>query len=203
MAIMTDQLPTRASLLSRLRDWNDNESWRVFFETYWKLMYSAARKWGLTDEEAQDVVQETVIVVAKQLPTFRYNKEGSFKQWLLNATRWRALDLLRKRQVRKQSAHQHYEEEALDQVLTPTTEEFEAIWDAEWERNVVFTAMERVKAKADPADVQIFDLCVNKRMSPNEVRRKLQIGLRTVYTVKHRVSALLRQEIENLRNGTI
>src|SRR5688572_618544 len=33
-------IPTRQSLLSRLRDWDDRESWNDFFETYWKLIYS-------------------------------------------------------------------------------------------------------------------------------------------------------------------
>ena len=58
-------IPTRHSLLSRLKDWNDQESWRVFFDTYWKLIYHAAVKAGLSDAEAQDVVQDTVISVMK------------------------------------------------------------------------------------------------------------------------------------------
>src|SRR5438477_9156148 len=92
-------IPTRASLLGRLKDWKDEESWRVFFETYWKLIYNAARKAGLTDAEAQDVVQETVISVSKSIPTFDYDAEGgSFKSWLLLLTRWRITDQFRRRQ---------------------------------------------------------------------------------------------------------
>jgi len=73
-------VPTRQSLLSRLKDWNDQESWKVFFDTYWRLIYSAAMKAGLSDAEAQDVVQETVIGVLKKLPDFEYDpRKGSFK----------------------------------------------------------------------------------------------------------------------------
>ena len=57
----------RASLLGRLKDWEDQTSWREFFDTYWRLIYTVARKAGLTAAEAQDVVQDTSLVVAKKL----------------------------------------------------------------------------------------------------------------------------------------
>ena len=49
-------IPTRDSLLSRLKDWRDDDSWRDFFNTYWKLLHGVALKAGLTEEEAQEVV---------------------------------------------------------------------------------------------------------------------------------------------------
>jgi len=60
-------LVTRRSLVERLADWRDQKNWQEFFETYWKLIYSVAVKAGLTDSEAQDVVQETIITVAKRV----------------------------------------------------------------------------------------------------------------------------------------
>src|SRR5438034_5489511 len=56
---------TRRSLVERLADWGDQVRWQEFFDTYSKLIYSAARQSGLTDTEAQEVVQETIITVAK------------------------------------------------------------------------------------------------------------------------------------------
>jgi hypothetical protein len=76
-------LPTRRSLLARLRDWEDQASWREFFNTYWKFIYSLAIRSGLSDQEAEDVVQETVLSVAKKMPEFVYDSERcSFKGWL-------------------------------------------------------------------------------------------------------------------------
>ncbi len=93
-----DLIPTRRSLVSRLRKWDDQESWQEFFSTYWKLIYSVAIKAGCTDEEAEDVVQETVLSVAKKMDTFRYNPEVcSFRGWLMHVTRLRITDQLRKR----------------------------------------------------------------------------------------------------------
>lgn len=90
---------TRASLIDRLKDWQDESSWRDFFNIYWKLIYGVARKAGLTDAEAQDVVQETLVSVAKHMPAFKYDPSiGSFRAWLLNMTRWRIINQFRKRQ---------------------------------------------------------------------------------------------------------
>src|SRR5262252_3704320 len=69
----TDLIPTRESLLSRLKNWEDRESWQDFFDIYWKLIYSMARKAELTDAEAQDIVQETVISVARKIEGFKYD----------------------------------------------------------------------------------------------------------------------------------
>ncbi|MHC1764263.1 MAG: hypothetical protein AB9869_08150 [Verrucomicrobiia bacterium] len=53
-----DFLPTHQSLLSRLRSWRNEESGQEFFDTYSRLIYRMAVKTGLSDAEAQDVVQE-------------------------------------------------------------------------------------------------------------------------------------------------
>src|SRR5947207_15706720 len=91
-------IPTRRSLLSRLKNWDDQESWRVFFDTYWKLIYNMAKRAGLSDPEAQDVVQETVISVLKSMADFSYQKtNSSFKRWLLQLTSCRIADQLRRR----------------------------------------------------------------------------------------------------------
>ncbi len=77
-------LPTRHSLIERLRDLDDQASWREFFDTYWKLIYGAAIRAGLSDQEAEDVVQETVIGVARKMPDFVYEPAVcSFKGWLM------------------------------------------------------------------------------------------------------------------------
>src|SRR5260370_35090593 len=90
----TDELiPTRWTLIKRLKHWDDHESWREFFDLYWKLIYGVALKSGLTPAEAQDVVQETIISVCKNIKQFKADPAyGSFKSWLLKLTRWRGLD---------------------------------------------------------------------------------------------------------------
>src|SRR5262245_7043486 len=72
-------IPTRRSLLARLKDWEDRDGWKEFFDTYWRLIFNVALKAGRTETEAEDVVQETVVSVARQMPAFQYDPKGSFK----------------------------------------------------------------------------------------------------------------------------
>src|SRR5260370_6360914 len=92
-------LANSCSLVDRLANWGDQRRWQEFFDTYWRLIYSAASQSGLTDAEAQEVVQETVITVAKNIDKLKYDPAiGSFKGWLLQITRWRVADQFRKRE---------------------------------------------------------------------------------------------------------
>ena len=95
-----DSYPTRSSLLRRVKDTQDHQSWQEFSDIYSRLILGFALKAGLTEDEAQEVVQETLIGAAKHLPGYRYDpKVCSFKTWLLNLSNWRVQDQLRKRQV--------------------------------------------------------------------------------------------------------
>src|SRR6266496_6579381 len=113
-----DSLTTRRTLLSRLRNLEDQESWRTFFYRYWELLYNVAKQSGLGEPEAQDVVQETVISVAKAMPDFRYDPaRGSFKQWLLRIAGRRIMDQLRRKY--RQPPRAEMELDALDDAETP------------------------------------------------------------------------------------
>src|SRR5258705_13517491 len=92
-------IPRRQSLLARLKDCGDQESWREFFDTYWRLVHATALKAGLIETEAQEVVQEVMIAAAKKMPEFTYDPgKDSLKGWLLAVTRWKVADQLRKRE---------------------------------------------------------------------------------------------------------
>ena len=57
---------TRKSLIARLENWDDQRTWDEFYQTYWRLIYSVGLKAGLRSDEAFDVVQETILSIAKQ-----------------------------------------------------------------------------------------------------------------------------------------
>lgn len=202
-------IPTRHSLLSRLKNWKDDESWRVFFDTYWRLIYKAALKAGLTDSEAQDVVQETVISVAKNLPRFDSSK-ASFKTWLSQVTRWRIADQLRKRQAQARNlgmwAHR---DRAPSTAHTATVERvadpksLDSYWEGEWENNLLEIAILRAKRKVDPKQYQMFYFYVLKQWPIARVARALQVNAARVYLAKHRIVKLIKKELTYLKNKPI
>jgi RNA polymerase sigma-70 factor (ECF subfamily) len=198
-----ESLATRSSLLSRLRDLGDEANWRTFFDTYWLLLYNVARKSGLRDADAQDVVQETIIGVARKMPEFRYDPaKGSFKNWLLLITRRRIQDHLRKlyRSLpgnRGERANNEVREVAAAEVLTPD-EQIDAAWEAEWRNNFFQTALARVRQRVKPKVYQAFDYCVSQNLRASEVARMLGLSAAQVYLAKHRVGRALKAEMIRL-----
>jgi RNA polymerase sigma factor (sigma-70 family) len=200
--MVTDPIPTRYSLLSRLQDWDDGGSWKEFFDTYWQLIYSMAMKSGLTESEAQDVVQETIICVAKDINKFKRDRErGSFKGWLRNLTRWRIADQLRKRaRAGGGSAADRTEDLASVEIADPAGSDLEAAWEEEWQVNLLAAATERVKRRVKDEHYQMFDLYVVKGWPVSKVAELLDVSVARIYLVKHRVSALIRKEMRLLED---
>ena len=201
-------IPTRASLLSRLKDWDDQESWRDFFNTYWKLIYGVARKSGLSDAEAQDVVQEAVLSVAKKMNDFKYDPAvGSFKGWLLLVTRRRIADQFRRR-ARQPAVHEPHPGDTartatIERVADPGGLNLDATWDAEWEKNLMDAALDRVKKQVNPRQYQIFDLYVIKDWPATKVAKTLGVSITQVYLAKHRIGSLVKQELKRLETKMI
>jgi len=197
-------IPTRATLIQRLKNWQDQSSWQDFFDTYWNLIYGVAIKGGLSKSEAEDVVQETLISVAKHMPTFKYDPSiGSFKGWLLNMTRWRIADQLRKRKhlpVAEESELDGLNLEKADEFMPP---DLEKVWEAEWESNLLNAAITNARRRLDPAQFQIFDFYVNKEWPPEKVAETFAIPVGQVYLAKHRVMEVIRQEVDRLRKDVI
>jgi RNA polymerase sigma-70 factor (ECF subfamily) len=194
---------TRQSLLKRLKQWNDSISWNDFFETYWQLIYSVARKADLSDAEAQDVVQETIISVAKKMPEFDYDPAiGSFKAWLMRLTHWRIADQLRKRGYESAGNWKPREQPASGDVLDGASAsvpfDLEAVWEQEWQTQILDAALQRVREHADSRQFQMFYLHVCKNLPAREVTRKLQAKLPEVYFAKYKISAAVRREIRKL-----
>jgi RNA polymerase sigma-70 factor (ECF subfamily) len=216
MDVSEELIPTRWSLLSRLKDAGDAESWQEFFDIYWRLIYRAATKSGLTDAEAQEVVQEVVIGVARKMPEFRCDPAaGSFKGWLLKVTHRRIVDQFRKRQAwsptqsprgsdspggtaPRPEANGTARTSTIERVPDPASLDLEAAWDGEWQQHLVDQALARVKQTADPEQFQMFDLHVRLGLPAREVARKLDVSLPRVYFAKYKILARLKREAQRL-----
>ena len=198
-------IPTRRSLILRLRDWDDQASWNDFFETYWKLIYSVALKAGLNDAEAQDVVQETIISVARYIPGFRYDPAlGSFKSWLMRITRTRIADHFRKRRFEK-GGKRFPREQAMDPGQMEAYADLgdfdlEAAWNEEWERHVLANALAKVRESVNPVQYQMFYLHVCKGLPARQVAASLGVKLAEVYFAKYKVGSATKKAVQQMRD---
>jgi RNA polymerase sigma factor (sigma-70 family) len=199
-----DIIPTRASLLNRLKDWKDDESWGEFMGIYRKLIFGFAVKAGLSENEAEEVVQETMISVAKTIKEFQYNpKRCSFKSWLRHLAQKRIVDCYRKRSretLLNETRHTgSVRTPAIERVPDPAALDLDAAWEAEWEKELLDAAIARVKAEVSPEQYQIFDFYVLKKMSVGKVAAALGTSATRIYLSKHRISRLIKQEVGRLK----
>lgn len=187
---------TRQSLIARLSNWEEQGKWQEFFETYWRLIYSVAMRAGLRDDEAQEVVQETCIAVAKNVSKYD-PRAGPFKAWLLQMTRWRITDQQRRRA--KNRVHRREDDSratgTMDRLEGSGEAAFEGMWEEEWQAHVLDAALARLKRKVDPKHYQIFDCTAIKGWETGKTAKLLGVSVAQVYIVKHRLKKMLKEEL--------
>jgi len=196
-------IPTRESLLGRLKDWKDDESWREFFGIYRKLIFSLAIKSGLSAQEAEEVVQETIISVAKTIQDFDYDPgRCSFKSWLRLLAQRRIADFFRKRSreqmVGFSQADQTDRTPAIERIPDPNAASLEAAWEEEWQAELLSAAMARVKNQVSAEQYQMFDFYALKKMPVEKVAKALGANTAQIYLARHRITKLLKKEIARL-----
>ncbi|HEX3855871.1 MAG TPA: sigma-70 family RNA polymerase sigma factor [Verrucomicrobiae bacterium] len=196
-------IPTRESLLSRLKDWKDDESWREFFSIYRKLIFSFAIKSGLSEQESEDVVQETVISVTKTIKDFQYDPNRcSFKSWLRHLAQKRIADCFRKRSreplIENSAPNETRKTPVIERVPDSSAANFDALWEEEWQKELLEAAVARVKNQVSAEQYQMFDFYVLKKMPVGKVAMVLGTNAAQVYLAKHRISKLLKKEIGRL-----
>jgi RNA polymerase sigma factor (sigma-70 family) len=201
----TDAMETRASLLERVQNTTDQESWREFYDTYSSLVYRFALQRGLTTAEAKDVVQETFISVAKAIPKFRYEQSvGSFRSWLLHTTQWRITEQFHKRGRNGFDASLNGTDSGGSGLIGKIPDESfaqqEELWNREWRESLIEAALQRVKGQISAKQFQIFDLYVLKEWAVQKVAGALNVSIAEVYLAKHRVGKQIKKEIQQLQS---
>ncbi len=199
-------LPTRSSLLERLKTWNDEAGWKEFFDTYQRSILGLAMKCGLSRSEAEEVVQDTMVAVARKMPDFQYDRSlGSFKGWLFTITR-RAVG----KQLSKRQGHLGPLVDAGGADGEGTTVElpdpapgFEERWEEDWRHNLLDMAIDRVRRRTKPKQFQMFDLYVTQQLPMDQVTRILNVNAAQVYMAKLRISSAVRHELAQLQKKLI
>jgi len=183
---------TSLSLLQQLRRPDDDAAWNRFVELYTPLLYYWARKAGLQNADAADLVQEVLQLLVKKLPEFEYDRAKSFRSWLRTVTlnKWR--ESKRKKQLAVVAGGS---QAPLDPAAADGAEAF---WETEYRQMLAARALEIMRGQFEPATWQAcWESVVNGR-SAAEVAAQLGVTTNSVYLARSRVLRRLRAELEGL-----
>lgn len=178
---------TPVTLLERLKRPADAQAWGRFVELYTPLLLSWARRLGLQEPDAADLVQDVFTLLLNKLPTFVYDHNKSFRGWLRTV----ALNQWRNRQQKCRPATG----QDLDGVPAPAAEAF---WEAEYRDHLVDRALAVMKSEFQPTTWQAcWEVVVNRR-SAEDVGQQLGLRADAVRAAKYRVLNRLRRELDGL-----
>lgn len=193
---MAESLHTRPSLLIRLRDPQDQESWRAFLDLYAPLIYGFARKSGLQDADAADLTQIVLQAVSTSIGRLDYDSgKGTFRGWLFGVAR-NQLGKWRRSQRQPQGAG---DTENLNQLAAQPAPENEVDWwETEYKRQCFLVAAQRVRPQVNEVSWHAFWQTAVEGRSASDVADELKLKLGALYTAKSRVLALIKKEIQTL-----
>jgi RNA polymerase sigma-70 factor (ECF subfamily) len=195
---MDDTPTTRLSLLVRLRDPTDEQAWAEFTQIYGPLINRLARRKGLQDADAADLVQEVFCAVAKAVERDAYDVgKGSFRGWLFTIARNLAVNFLISRDRHPRGTGDTGMNGLLE-AHPAYAEEHSAIFDTEYKRQLLHWAAEQVRGEFSELTWQAFWKTGVEGTSAKEVAEALETTVGTVYHCKSKVMARLRQKIEQV-----
>jgi len=192
---------TSASLLERLRGQADSADWQRLTTIYRPWLVGWLRGHGLHDADAEDLVQDILVVVLRELPFFQHSgKAGAFRAWLRTIAVHRLRDALRARGYRPTVTGDSDFLDQLDQLEDPASV-LSKQWELEHDRHIVGRLLAMIEPDFQPASWQAFRGVMLDGQTPREAAARLGISVNAVLLAKSRILARLRQEARGLIDG--
>jgi len=186
---------TSESLLARVKNLDDAESWRRFVEIYEPLLYRYARLRGLSREDANEVKQDCLTQLVRVMPEFEYEPHrGKFKSWLYCVANNKIRDLYKRR---KPSTRKN---EELD--VESKQASMDDLWNHAWELKHLRYCLARVLKKTQPGTRRAFELYVIAEWTPERVASTLRMSVDQVYAAKSRIVQRVRRLMNELPGQT-
>ena len=187
---------TSVSLLGRVRD-GGNASWNRLASVYTPLLRSWMKKYGVQDADADDLVQEVLMTVARELPSFEHSgRTGAFRRWLKTILIHRLQNFWRS-QKRKPAAGRSSVLEQLEQ-LEDDRSQASHLWDAELDRHVIARLLNQVRPRFQDRTCEAFCRLMFDGQRAKSVAVDLDMSLKAVHLAKSRVLFALRSEASGL-----
>lgn len=182
---------TRPSLLAQLAENSDQHGWREFFQRYAPAVFRVARHRGLTNEDADDVVQQVMISIARHMKDFRYDRDrGYFRQWVRRIANNFICNYFRGQRPIQ------YDSTACEQLANEATTE--AVWNAEWQSQDLLWCLDQIEQDVSPRRMKAFRMYAVEGRSAADVAKELGMTPGHVYVIRHQMLALLRERLKAL-----
>jgi RNA polymerase sigma-70 factor (ECF subfamily) len=188
---------TSVSLLGRLhRNPADPGAWQDFVQRYGRKIYLWCRGWGLQDADAQDVTQNVLLEIARQMKTFTYDPSRSFRAWLKTVAHGAWHDLVHGRQFRNRGSGDSDVRDRLQ--ATQARDDLARQLEEQYDADLLEEATARVRGRVETRTWEAFSLLVYEELPGAEVAARLEMKVGAVYMAKSRVQKLLQEEIRLL-----
>jgi RNA polymerase sigma-70 factor (ECF subfamily) len=187
---------TSVTFLERLRQQPDEESWQRFVDLYAPLIRGWLGRYAVGAEDAEDLAQEVLAVVVRELPNFEHNqKRGAFRNWL----RVVAVNQLRLlwRGRRGEAAAPSAMAQMLEQLADPNSS-LSQLWNQEHDRHVTHRLMNMIQPQFEAKTWQAFRRVALDGVKAAAVAEELGMTVNAVLLAKSRVLCRLRQELRGL-----
>jgi len=198
MMSVGDSPLTRASLLVQIRDGANHAAWQEFVQLYGPMVYGFARKRGLQDADAADLMQDVLRSVSAAIGRLEYDRnQGTFRGWLFTITRNKIFNFLSARRNRPQGSGDAATSQLLNNL--PDSSEGAEDWEIEYQRRLAALAMEHIQSEFQPNTWQAFRRTAVDGVGAAEVASQLGMSPGAIYVAKSRVLARLKEEVETMR----
>ena len=180
---------TRSSVLRAVADTENEAAWNRLFDLYAGFVYSIARSKGLNDADADDIVQVVFAELARNLSTFRYDREkGRFRSYLAGLVNWRVVDRL-KSLKREADLKADFWEEAR---AANSDDDFA---EREWQAAAMEEALRRMKPDVRPEHYAAFVASAVEGQDTETVMRLYGLSRDNLYQIRTRLTAKLRETV--------
>lgn len=181
---------TQVTLLERLREASDPLAWEEFYERYWRLIFTTARRRGCSDHTAEEIVQEAMLAVFKGRAAFRYDPtRGRFRDWLGTVVR----NAVAARRRAPADRVQPLADDAALAALPDDAARPDAEWDRAFDLATLASLLDVVRHEVTPATFQAFELAVLQEMPGADVARVTGLSRNAVYLARRRILARLKE----------
>lgn len=186
--VPADWPTTSERLLGELVEGRNSEAWSYFAQIYGAVLQRFCERRGLQPVDAEDVVQQVLVAVSRQIANFEVRPDkGRFRSWLAtiaNRAAWRTKQRL--------TARAPVSLEQIPELEEPT----DSSWKVDFNEAVLEVLLDRLRRSLSELEYAVFERTWKKNERAADVARDLQRPLGWVYRVGRKAEQRLRQEIE-------